>query len=109
MEDKKTKFKGLLNEMFTTYVAKNHDYGDSFGESIREYGPIAGAAQIMHKHNRLKTLVKGESNKVGESIRDTLMDMANYCVMLVMEMDCLGLDTTPTSGKQLLTETGEKK
>jgi len=44
----------------------------------------------MHKFNRLKNLIKGEQALVtDETTEDTLLDMANYCIMLKMELDKL--------------------
>ena len=88
MEDKIKEFKEITEKMTETYIRKNHDYGDSFGESIREFGHIAGLVRISDKFNRLKSLLKpGVEAKVSdESLRDTLLDMANYCIMLSIEI-----------------------
>ncbi|PWB05593.1 DUF1599 domain-containing protein [Muribaculaceae bacterium Isolate-037 (Harlan)] len=73
--------------MTDIFIAKNHDYGNSFGETVRELGVVAGFAPIMHKFNRLKNIIKGNTPLVeGETIEDTLLDMANYCIMLNMEI-----------------------
>lgn len=74
------------------WLPKNRDYGDSFHKLYTELGIISAVTQIVHKCNRIKTLArlyeKSESNEVTEeSIRDTLLDMANYCIMTVMEID----------------------
>lgn len=80
-------FKNIVGKMTDTYIAKNHDYGDSFSETVRELGPVAGLSAIMHKFNRLKNIIKGTHPMVeGESMEDTLLDMANYCIMLKMEL-----------------------
>ena len=83
------KFDEILKEMSEIYARKNHDYGNSFGQSINEFGPIAGVVRISDKFNRLKTLIKNkDSQRVSdESIIDTLTDMANYCIMLRMELE----------------------
>lgn len=82
------KFKTIVNEMIETYRKKNHDYGDSFSQSYKDFGPIAGVVRISDKFNRLKTLASGKDSKVTtESILDTLTDMANYCIMLRMEIE----------------------
>ena len=82
------KFNKILDNMFTTYQAKNHDYGDSFSQSIQSYGPIAGLTRISDKFHRLESLiVKGDRMVKDEKIGDTLLDMANYCVMLKMEIE----------------------
>lgn len=75
----------ILNRV---YQQKNNDYGNSFSEVYEDLGIISAVAQIAHKYNRLKTLAVGAEQKVHEeSIRDTLLDMANYCIMTVMEID----------------------
>lgn len=80
-------FREVTREMADTYERKNSDYGDSFGESIREFGLIAGVVRISDKINRLKSLVRSSEIKVREeSISDTLLDAANYCIMLRMEI-----------------------
>lgn len=80
-------FDNVLVELSNTYVAKNADYGDSFHESVREFGLLAGLVRIGDKYNRLKSLLTKKDQKVkDESIRDTLLDMANYCIMLSLEL-----------------------
>lgn len=80
--------KTYLDALHKTYLAKNADYGDSFGESIKTFGLVAGVVRISDKYHRLESLLrKGEAQVKDETIKDTLMDMANYCVMLAMEVD----------------------
>lgn len=67
---------------------KNHDYGDSFGQSFRDYGLLAGLIRMEDKFNRLKTLARGAGQEVvDESITDTLRDLANYAIMTLLEME----------------------
>lgn len=88
METKVEKFEKIAKEMVETYSRKNHDYGDSFGESVKKYGPIAGLVRMSDKWNRLNSLVMGGEAKVKEeSIIDTLTDLACYAVMLRMEIE----------------------
>lgn len=82
-----TRYKQIVSGMTETYRCKNHDYGNSFTESIKELGLVAGFVPILHKCNRLKTLIKGEKALVSENMRDTLVDMANYCIMMAMVID----------------------
>jgi hypothetical protein len=47
--------------------------------------------RLSDKLNRFKTLTKTNSQEVkDESIRDTLVDLANYAIMTIMEMDRKG-------------------
>lgn len=76
----------LLNSL---YKVKNKKYGDSFGQSVREFGYISALTRMSDKYNRLKQLIM--SNQTGsdtdESLEDTLVDLANYCLMTVMELN----------------------
>ena len=74
-----------LNEI---YKQKNAAYGDSFSETFKKLGIISAVTRITDKHNRIVNLVGNKDVDMGdESVRDTLLDMANYCIMTVMEMD----------------------
>ena len=67
------------------YAKKNHDYGDSFAK-LRNELPGAILVRIYDKYSRLKTLMEGAEQRVmDESIDDTLMDLANYCIMELVE------------------------
>lgn len=78
----------ICEEIHHLYQAKNHDYGDSFGQSFKAWGLKAGIIRMEDKFNRLKTLTQTDEQKVNdESIRDTLIDLANYAIMTVLEMD----------------------
>lgn len=74
-----------LNEL---YAKKNADYGDSFHETFIEEGMAMARIRLSDKLNRFKSLTRGKSQQVAdESIRDTLLDLANYAIMTVIEMD----------------------
>lgn len=83
------RFRNITASMAETYERKNADYGNSFGESIAEFGAVAGVVRIGDKFNRLKNLIKnpGTQRVNDESIADTLLDMANYCIMLKIELE----------------------
>lgn len=70
------------------YARKNHDYGDSFHQTFVEEGMAMARIRLGDKFNRFKTLSRSEEQKVSdESIRDTLIDLANYAIMTVLEME----------------------
>ena len=48
-------------------------------------------------------LIKGAPAKVNESLRDTLLDLANYCILTVMELD------KAMESKTSLTSTSDSK
>ena len=72
-----------LNEL---YARKNADYGDSFGKSFKEYGLTMACIRLEDKLNRIKALSKHEAQVSDESITDTLMDLANYSIMTLVEL-----------------------
>ena len=80
----------ICDDMHMLYLQKNAAYGNSFSELYEDLGIISAVTQITHKYNRLKTLAKDKNcsiNTSNESIIDTLIDMANYCIMTVMEIE----------------------
>lgn len=76
----------ICEEIHDLYELKNHDYGDSFGKGFQEYGLIMPVIRIEDKLNRFKQLVNGEGMVKDESVEDTLIDLANYAIMTVLEM-----------------------
>ena len=83
-----TTFEMVIAEMLNTYKKKNADYGNSFSETIQEFGFIPAVARINDKLKRVKNMVKGnDMNITDESMRDNLMDIAVYSVLTIMELD----------------------
>ena len=82
------KFKEITDEMNALYERKNHDYGNSFSETYSKLGIISAATRMLDKMNRIVSLVTKDKQEVNdESLRDTLIDLANYAVMTIMELD----------------------
>lgn len=75
-------FKKITEKMYEVYKAKNADYGDSFNITRNEY-PNAILIRLQDKFLRLKQLYRNnfKANVQNESVKDTLMDMANYCIL----------------------------
>ena len=80
-------FSDILKEMQELYNRKNHDYGNSFSETIQEFGFTPAVARINDKLKRVKQMVKGEQMQIDESMRDNLIDIANYCILTIIEID----------------------
>ena len=77
----------LCNQLNSIYEQKNNAYGNSFGETFEKLGIISAITRISDKYNRLVNLaIHPEINKGDEAIEDTLLDMANYCLMTYMEL-----------------------
>ena len=77
----------ICKELNQIYRAKNHDYGDSFGETFKKLGIISAVTRITDKVNRLQSLCTNENKVKDESINDTLRDLANYAIMTLIELD----------------------
>ena len=83
--DNESIYEQIVSELRDTYKKKNHDYGDSFTKSFSEFGLISVVVRMSDKLERLKTLCRNEA-QVSESIRDTVMDLANYAIMSAVEL-----------------------
>ena len=77
----------LLYILHAQYVAKNADYGNSFSETFERFGLTAPIVRMWDKLQRIETLSRQDAKVKDESIRDTLLDLANYAIMTVMELD----------------------
>lgn len=80
----------IVTKLNKLYAEKNHDYGNSFGETYQKLGIISALTRISDKYNRLVSLAtKSEEERrvKDESIQDTLLDLSNYCIMTVIEME----------------------
>ena len=85
--DKTDRHAEICSELNELYRRKNADYGDSFGKSWDEEGYHAFTVRGGDKMNRIKQLFKNEAQVSDESIIDSLRDLANYCIMTVMELE----------------------
>lgn len=81
--------KKLTTYLSSLYELKNKKYGDSFGRSIRKRGLVSAIVRMEDKWNRLDNLVtiKEDGSDTDESLEDTLIDLANYCLMTIMEIN----------------------
>jgi len=71
----------LLTMLNETLKKKNKDYGDSYAKSVEEFGNVVSLIRLGDKFNRLKQLIQNNEQKVDESIEDTLLDLAGYCIL----------------------------
>lgn len=80
-------FKELAEEITTLYEVKDKAYGNSFGSTYEKLGIVSAVTRISDKYNRLCNLATNKDiDNLGESIEDTLKDMAAYCIMTIMEL-----------------------
>lgn len=89
-------FKKIATELGELYEVKDRAYGSSFADTYKKLGLISAVTRISDKYNRLCNLATNpDIDNLGESLEDTLRDMASYCIMTVMELENakpIGLD-----------------
>ena len=86
MEEKFAKHKEIVLGLNELYVAKNKDYGDSVHDTYIKYGLTSFLVRLEDKLNRARTLSKHTARVADEKIEDTLLDMANYAILAVIEL-----------------------
>lgn len=79
-------FKEITDEMLKIYIAKNTDYGSSVSDTYRDFGLVSFLVRMQDKMNRLKSLSKKEALVKDEKIEDTLLDLANYSILALIEL-----------------------
>ena len=80
-------FKNIANELCDLYEKKNKAYGNSFGDTYKKLGIISAVTRISDKYNRLCNLATNPNiDNLGESIEDTLKDLAAYSIMTLNEL-----------------------
>lgn len=78
----------ICEQLTLMYANKNADYGDSFGDTFNKLGMVSAVTRITDKtNNRLQSLCVNQQKVKDESIKDTLMDLANYAIMTLIELD----------------------
>ena len=81
--------KQICYELNRLYDRKNRDYGDSFHETFLAEGMAVARIRLIDKLNRFCNITRGLNapNVKDETARDTLLDLANYAILTLMEMD----------------------
>ena len=87
IDPKAARHYAVCQKLNAVYKAKNHDYGDSFGDTFKKLGIISAVTRLSDKMNRLMSLAVAHDTQVkDEKIEDTLLDMANYAIMKLIEL-----------------------
>lgn len=84
MTPKEIAHKKLTDDIHEMFLKKNRDYGNSFENSLDEWGLLPSVIRIQEKLDRTKTSIKKELLVSDESVEDTFLDLANYAIMTVM-------------------------
>ena len=82
-------YQTIINNLEDTYKKKNSDYGNSVGDTYEKFGDISFLTRITDKYNRILSLAdKGECGEVkDEALEDTILDLANYCLLWLVERE----------------------
>lgn len=80
-------FRAITNKMCNTFEAKNTDYGNSFHKLFEECGMTYAYGHLAEKLERINSLRKNEAKVKGESMKDSLFDLANYAILTIMELE----------------------
>ena len=89
MDEQKIRMhKEIIDSMHDLYERKNKDYGDSVHDTYEKYGMISFLVRMEDKLKRIRTLTKDDAIALvpDEKIEDTLLDLANYAVLAIIEL-----------------------
>ena len=84
---KAIRHKNLCNDLHDLYQKKNADYGNSFADIYAEVGMPYAYGHMAEKLRRIRSLMNQPANVKGESMRDSLVDLANYAILTIVELD----------------------
>ena len=76
----------LLDKLFTTYKAKDADYGSAFSEMVDELGIDYAYGKLREKMNRIKVLRNKPNMVENEGLEDALLDTAGYAILTLVEL-----------------------
>lgn len=97
-----TRMVKLNEELLDLYSKKNKDYGNSFDKSLDADGLLVAKIRLGDKLSRFSQLINNPIEVSDESLRDTLVDLANYAKMTVLWLDEQEEEVQPM--KQKVTE-----
>lgn len=84
IEQNHERYLALIKHMSDLRGKKVHDYGLTF----KQHGVYGLRVRISDKYGRFERLLSGIEPKIDdESVKDTALDMANYLIMLLLEME----------------------
>lgn len=79
--------KQICENMHKLYVKKNRDYGSSVTDTYNKFGLTSFLVRISDKLNRVINLSQTKESLVkDEKVEDTLMDLANYAILALIEL-----------------------
>lgn len=83
------RFKELTTKMYETFKKKRNDYGPSSRVTFDMFGPESMAVRMFDKLIRYSNLTSGDVKQLvrDESVKDTLLDLANYALITILELE----------------------
>ncbi len=88
LTERNQKFEALTKRMFEIQDAKGRDYGEENDglRNLRRRGVDGVVARMGDKMSRIEILAQPgrEAAVKDESLDDTLLDLANYCLLLII-------------------------
>lgn len=87
-DERNKQFRILLEKMYEVQFAKGKDYAEDVDglRNLRRRGVDGIVARLGDKLSRIENLIKPgkEASVLDESIDDTLIDFANYSLLLII-------------------------
>ena len=80
------RFKEITEKMNNIYKCKNSDYGNSFSKLFKKCGMTYAYGHLAEKIERIDSLSDNDAKVQGESMIDSLYDLANYSILTIMEI-----------------------
>lgn len=90
IDDEIGMFRAETERMANVFAMKRHDYGPSTTLTWEKFGPVSMLTRMEDKINRIENLLLNTSRDVAvrdESIEDTARDLANYAIILLIELE----------------------
>lgn len=81
------RFKEITDKMCDIYKQKNSDYGNSFSKLFKKCGMTYAYGHLAEKIERIDNLRNKDAKVQGESMIDSLYDLANYSILTIMEIE----------------------
>lgn len=89
------RFYEIIKEMEDLHDRKNSNYSEDndplsnlkASERFGVLGSLGTMIRMSDKWSRLEQLMKGKKDSVGESIKDTLMDLAIYSILEIILLE----------------------
>jgi hypothetical protein len=104
LTDRNEKFLALTKKMFEIQDAKGRDYGEEHDglRNLRRRGVAGVVARMGDKMSRIEILTQPnrEAAVKDESLNDTLLDLANYCLLLIILREDQKFEQEPSTSEK---------